>query len=97
MCFSGEPAVGRNTILGGVQKLHERWKDRMDRAVLTISQDESPAIAASIIKENGYSFPVICECGRFREIRSRRRLPAGVSSRPARASFATATWGRPDP
>ena len=47
-------------ILNGVQQLFERWKDRMDRAVLTISEDENPGIAASIMKENGYSFPVIC-------------------------------------
>jgi AhpC/TSA family len=50
-------------ILGGVQQLYERWKNRIDRAVLTISQDENPAIAASIMKDAGYSFPVICSVG----------------------------------
>ena len=49
-----------NAGLPGVQQLYERWKNRIDRAVLTISQDENPAIAESFIKENGYSFPVIC-------------------------------------
>ena len=52
-----------NNVLDGIQKLHERWKDRVDRAVLTISQDEGPAIAESFMKENGYSFPVICSVG----------------------------------
>jgi hypothetical protein len=50
-------------ILGGVQKLYESWKNRTDRAVLTISQDENPGIAASIMKDGGYSFPVICSVG----------------------------------
>jgi len=45
--------------LRSVQQLYERWKNRTDRAVLTISQDESPAIAESFMKENNYSFPVI--------------------------------------
>ena len=52
-----------NNVLDGMQKLHERWRDRVDRAVLTISQDEGPAIAESFIQENGYSFPVICSVG----------------------------------
>ena len=52
-----------NPILSGVQQLYERWKNRIDRAVLTISEDENPGIAASIMKENGYSFPVICGVG----------------------------------
>ncbi|HKW96480.1 MAG TPA: TlpA disulfide reductase family protein [Bryobacteraceae bacterium] len=52
-----------NDVLDGMQKLHERWKGRVDRAVLTISQDESPAIAESFMKENEYSFPVICSVG----------------------------------
>ncbi len=50
-------------ILGGVQKLYDRWKNRVDRVVLTISQDENPAIAESVMEENGYSFPVICSAG----------------------------------
>jgi AhpC/TSA family len=50
-------------ILSGVQQLYEHWKNRMDRAVLTISEDENPGIAQSIMKENGYSFPVICGVG----------------------------------
>jgi hypothetical protein len=52
-----------NNVLDGMQKLHERWKDRMDRAVLTISQDEGSAIAESFMKEKEYSFPVICSVG----------------------------------
>jgi hypothetical protein len=52
-----------DSILGGVQKLYDNWKNRIDRAVLTISQDENPAIAASIMKDGGYSFPVICSLG----------------------------------
>jgi hypothetical protein len=52
-----------DTVLDGVQKLYESWKNRIDRAVLTITQDESPAIAASIMKSLGYSFPVICSVG----------------------------------
>jgi hypothetical protein len=50
-------------ILGGVQTLYDSWKNRIDRAVLTISEDENPAIAESVMKENGYSFPVICSAG----------------------------------
>jgi len=50
-------------ILGGVRKLYESWKNRIDRTVLTISQDENPGIAASIVKDGGYSFPVICSAG----------------------------------
>lgn len=46
--------------MGGVQKLYDSWKNRIDRGVLTISEDENPAIAESVMKENGYSFPVIC-------------------------------------
>jgi peroxiredoxin len=45
--------------LQGVQQLYERWKDRPDRAVLTISMDVNAAIVQSFMKENGYSFPVI--------------------------------------
>jgi peroxiredoxin len=45
--------------LQGVQQLYERWKDRPDRAVLTISVDVNAAIPQSFMKENGYSFPVI--------------------------------------
>jgi peroxiredoxin len=45
--------------LQGVQQLYERWKNRSDRAVLTISQDENPAITESFMKENEYSFPMI--------------------------------------
>jgi hypothetical protein len=45
--------------LQGVQQLYERWKDRPDRAVLTISVDVNAAIVQSFMKENGYSFPVI--------------------------------------
>ncbi len=52
-----------NNVLDGIQKLHERWKDRVDRAVLTISEDENPGIAESFMKENRYSFPVICSVG----------------------------------
>jgi hypothetical protein len=32
-----------NNLLDGIQKLHERWKDRVDRAVLTISEDKTQA------------------------------------------------------
>jgi len=45
--------------LQGIQQLYERWKGRSDRAVLTISQDENPAITESFMKENEYSFPMI--------------------------------------
>jgi hypothetical protein len=45
--------------LQAVQQLYERWKDRSDRAVLTISVDVNAAIPESFMKENGYSFPVI--------------------------------------
>ncbi len=45
--------------LQGVRALYERWKDRSDRAVLTISTDENAAIPETFMKENGYSFPVI--------------------------------------
>jgi hypothetical protein len=45
--------------LEGVQALYERWKNRSDRAVLTISMDENAAIPEAFMKENGYSFPVI--------------------------------------
>ncbi len=42
-----------------LQKLHDRWKDRKDRLVLTISADLHPALAESFLKETSYSFPVI--------------------------------------
>jgi hypothetical protein len=45
--------------LAGVQQLYERWKGRIDRAVLTISVDANAAIAESFMKENGYTFPMI--------------------------------------
>jgi peroxiredoxin len=45
--------------LQGVQQLYGRWKDRSDRAVLTISVDVNAAIPQAFMKENGYSFPVI--------------------------------------
>jgi hypothetical protein len=48
-----------SVMLGGVQQLYERWKNRTDRVVLTISLNDNPAIAESLMKENKYSFPVI--------------------------------------
>ncbi len=41
--------------------MYERWRNRSDRAVLTISVDDHPAIAQAFMKENGYSFPAICD------------------------------------
>jgi hypothetical protein len=43
----------------GLQKLYDRWKDRKDRLVLTISADFHPALVESFLKENPYSFPVV--------------------------------------
>ena len=48
------------SCLNGVQRLYEHWQNRADRAVLSISLDENPAIAKSFMKENEFSFPVIC-------------------------------------
>jgi thiol-disulfide isomerase/thioredoxin len=42
-----------------IQKLHDRWKDRPDRIVLTISADLHPMLAESLVKEGKYTFPVI--------------------------------------
>jgi thiol-disulfide isomerase/thioredoxin len=42
-----------------IQKLHERWKERPDRVVLTISADLHATLAESFIKEGKYTFPVI--------------------------------------
>lgn len=43
----------------GIQKLHERWKERKDRVVLTISADFHEAIARDFLREYKYTFPVI--------------------------------------
>jgi thiol-disulfide isomerase/thioredoxin len=43
----------------GLQKLHERWKDRPDRVVLTISADFHPMLVESFLKEAKYTFPVL--------------------------------------
>ena len=45
--------------LAGVQQLHERWKDRNDRAVLTISVDQNVGTTEEFMKQNEYSFPMI--------------------------------------
>ena len=45
--------------LAGIQQLHERWKDRNDRAVLTISLDPNAATTEEFMKQNEYSFPMI--------------------------------------
>jgi thiol-disulfide isomerase/thioredoxin len=42
-----------------IEKLKERWKDRPDRVVLTISADSHRILAESFIKEHKYTFPVI--------------------------------------
>ena len=42
-----------------IQKLHDRWKDRPDRIVLTISADSHLLLAESFIKEHKYTFPAI--------------------------------------
>jgi thiol-disulfide isomerase/thioredoxin len=42
-----------------LQKLHERLNDRKDVQVLTVSVDDTPALAAAYVKEKGYTFPVI--------------------------------------
>jgi thiol-disulfide isomerase/thioredoxin len=42
-----------------LEQLHQRWKDRKDRVVLTISADERPEVVRAFLKENGYSFPTI--------------------------------------
>jgi hypothetical protein len=54
---SGCEACG--ATLQGVQQLYERWKDRTDRAVLSISVDANIAIAEALMKDNEYSFPMI--------------------------------------
>ena len=45
--------------LPDIQKLHERLKDRKDAQVLTISVDDTPALAAAYAKEKKYTFAVI--------------------------------------
>jgi len=42
-----------------IQKLHDKWKERPDRVVLTISADLHATLAESFIKEGKYTFPVI--------------------------------------
>ncbi len=43
----------------GLQQLHERWKDRTDRVVLTISADLHEALAREFIRDYKYTFPVL--------------------------------------
>lgn len=42
-----------------VEKLHQRWKNRPDRLVLTIAADRNPPLVESFLRGNKYSFPVI--------------------------------------
>jgi hypothetical protein len=43
----------------GIQSLHERWKNRKDRVVLTISADVHASIAKSFLAQEKYTFPVV--------------------------------------
>lgn len=43
----------------GIQRLHERWKERTDRVVLTISADMHPTLPRDYVQENKYTFPVV--------------------------------------
>ena len=43
----------------GIQKLYDRWKERKDRVVLTISADFHEAIAREFLREYKYTFPVV--------------------------------------
>jgi peroxiredoxin len=42
-----------------IQKLHGRLKGREDAQVLTISVDDTPALARQYVNGKGYTFPVI--------------------------------------
>lgn len=43
----------------GIQKLHELWKDRKDRMVLTVSADLHEALAREFLRDYKYTFPVL--------------------------------------
>ena len=42
-----------------LEKLHQRWKSKPDRMVLTISADSPGPFPAQFISENHYTLPVI--------------------------------------
>ena len=42
-----------------IQKLHERFKDRKDLAVVTLNVDQNPGLVEPFVRENGYTFPVV--------------------------------------
>jgi hypothetical protein len=66
-----------------------RIKNREDMQVLTISVDDTPALAAAYVQEKGYTFPVIHAPARADKLLPWAGLPTNflVNSEKVRTSF----------